>query len=947
MKTQVKLFVILFITICITSSSNAQFTEVFVGGLTGVDMGSVAWGDYDNDGDLDILLTGHNTSSPVSKIYQNTGSGFTEVFTGSLIEVCRSSVAWGDYDNDGDLDILLTGTTYGSGPVSKIYQNTGTAFTEVFAGSLTGTYLSSATWGDYDNDGDLDILLTGTTYGSNRLAKVYQNTGSTGFIEVFAGNLTGVYYSSTAWGDYDIDGDLDILLTGYTGTGSSGISKIYQNTGDGFTEVYAGSLTGVCEGSVALGDYDNDGDLDILLTGQNGEPPPPPPLLNSTTQDVLLTEATDGNDRVSKIYQNTGSGFTEMFAGSLTGVYRSSVAWGDYDNDGDLDILLCGITPSGPVLKIYQNDGITFNTVPNAPTGLSDSVLGNTITLIWNKATDTETPQNGLTYNLRIGTEDNGINNLSPMADVSNGYRRVVCFGNTNHDTAWTIKNLSIGTYYWSVQAIDNAFAGSPFATEATFNIITALPTVTTTTATNVTVSSATVNGIANPNNSNTTVLFVYGKNPGNYTDSITAAQSPVTGTSATAVSADLSDLLPGQMYYYRVVASNVNGYVRGDEMGFSTIYNFLSLMAEGWNMLSVPLKVTDYRKTVIYLTGISNAFTYNGSYVISETLNNGVGYWVKFSGEQNVEIIGYPIEEDTIDVIFGWNMIGSITYPVYTGLIQKIPHDITTSMYFGYDGAYEIVDMIDAGKSYWVRTNKAGKLVLKKAGIFKKNTNISGSMKFLKQLNSLVISDSQGRMQTLYFGNIEKIDVQIQEYELPPLPPAYSFDARFASGRFLEIAVENKTKDIPILISTQSYPVTIKWKCSFNSQSALLIIGGEELIIEGEGKYEIRNSQSEIKLRFSPVTQSQLPKEFALDQNYPNPFNPSTIFRYQLPEISQVTLRIYNILGHQVKTVVDEIQEAGYKEVRFDAATLPSGLYFYRLTAGSFVENKKMLVIK
>ena len=82
----------------------------------------MAWGDYDNDGDLDILLTGDSGSGYIAKVYQNTGSGFSEVYSGSLTGVRYGSVAWGDYDDDGDLDILLTGNS-GSGYVSHIYRN--------------------------------------------------------------------------------------------------------------------------------------------------------------------------------------------------------------------------------------------------------------------------------------------------------------------------------------------------------------------------------------------------------------------------------------------------------------------------------------------------------------------------------------------------------------------------------------------------------------------------------------------------------------------------------------------------------------------------------------------------------------------------------------------------------------------------------------------------------
>ena len=109
---------------------------------------------------MDILLTGLDTSSnPVSKIYRNNGDNtFTEQTSISLTGVDGGSVAWGDYDNDGDLDILLTGYS-NSGIVSKIYRNNGNnIFTEQTSISLTGCYGSSVAWGDYDNDGDLDIF---------------------------------------------------------------------------------------------------------------------------------------------------------------------------------------------------------------------------------------------------------------------------------------------------------------------------------------------------------------------------------------------------------------------------------------------------------------------------------------------------------------------------------------------------------------------------------------------------------------------------------------------------------------------------------------------------------------------------------------------------------------------------------------------------------------------
>ncbi|HEY5479755.1 MAG TPA: VCBS repeat-containing protein, partial [Gaiellaceae bacterium] len=235
--------------------------------LTGVRDSSVAWGDYDSDGDLDILLTGHDGTNPITKIYRNDAGVFTDIAAG-LTGVYDGSVAWGDYDSDGDLDILLTGHD-GTNPITKIYHNDDGVFTDI-AAVLSGVEWGSVAWGDYDSDGDLDILLAGYT-GTTRIAKIYRNDDSDGFTDIGAG-LTGVSYGSVAWGDYDSDGDLDILLAGWDGT-TPRVTKIYRNDGSsGFTSIDAG-LTRVYRGSVAWGDYDSDGDLDILLTGHDGTNP--------------------------------------------------------------------------------------------------------------------------------------------------------------------------------------------------------------------------------------------------------------------------------------------------------------------------------------------------------------------------------------------------------------------------------------------------------------------------------------------------------------------------------------------------------------------------------------------------------------------------------------------------------------------------------------------------
>ena len=89
------------------------------------------------------------------------------------------------------------------------------------------------------------------------------------------------------------------------------------------------------------------------------------------------------------------------------------------------------------------------------------------------------------------------------------------------------------------------------------------------------------------------------------------------------------------------------------------------------------------------------------------------------------------------------------------------------------------------------------------------------------------------------------------------------------------------------------------------------------------------------------------VPREYTLSQNFPNPFNPSTVIRYAIPVKSHVLLTVHNLLGQVVATVINQDQEAGFHEIRFDAANLSSGVYLYRLEAGKFVETRKLTLVK
>ena len=316
--------------------------------LPGVAFSSVACGDFNDDGKSDVLLTGADASfNGICQIWQNGSPGTFTKLNASFPGLSSSAVARGDFDNDGRLDLLLTGfagVDANNSPIylSQIWRNLGSGiFTNIQAG-LPGVNTGAVALGDYDNDGNLDVLLTGYS-STGAVAQVWRNLGNGRFTNINAG-LPGVFYSSVAWGDYDNDGLLDILLTGTSnGFGNTAVTQLWRNLGNGtFTKISI-NLPGVLMGAVAWGDFDRDGRLDLLLTG------------NTST------------GAVSQVWRNLGNGTFANLNVGLPGVHQSSVALADYDNDGALDIVLAGTsTQTNLICQVWRNTGSGVFTNLNA-----------------------------------------------------------------------------------------------------------------------------------------------------------------------------------------------------------------------------------------------------------------------------------------------------------------------------------------------------------------------------------------------------------------------------------------------------------------------------------------------------------------------------------------------------------------------------------------------------
>jgi hypothetical protein len=277
-----------------------------------------AWGDYDEDGDPDLYLSNAFTAN---KLFRNDGpGGFADVTVGPLGDAGNGrGVAWADYDNDGDLDLYLANFV----TANKLFRNDAGAFVDASSAPLDDTGGGNGVaWGDYDNDGDLDLYLA--NYGAAN--KLFRNDGAE-FVDATNGLPLGDpgQGHGVTWGDYDNDGDLDLYLSNF------GANKLLRNDGGGeFADVTASPLDDARAGTgVDWGDCDNDGDLDLYLANLSSN---------------------------NKLFRNDGGDlFIDIAVGGYLGDkgYGRGVAWGDYDNDGDLDLYFAN---EGQANKLLRND---------------------------------------------------------------------------------------------------------------------------------------------------------------------------------------------------------------------------------------------------------------------------------------------------------------------------------------------------------------------------------------------------------------------------------------------------------------------------------------------------------------------------------------------------------------------------------------------------------------
>jgi hypothetical protein len=323
-----------------------------------------AWADYDNDGHLDLIVTAGNHAiappeAPHTMLYRNEGDGTFSWVTDNDIyndfyyaSPGVHAPSWGDYDNDGLIDLFIAGHD----TRNRLFHNDGGgSFTRVTDHVLVNDVANNSegrAWTDYDADGDLDLFVSNVIVPPPSFSRsvLYRNDGDGVFTRITDSGLSGRFDNTVAscWADYDNDGFQDLFLANYPPTNS-----LYRNDGDGtFTRIAAGPIAQeriAAPGffsACAWADYDNDGFVDLYVTSY-----------------------VRGGFSSSFLYHNDGDGtFTKITEGSVATDptwFTISASWGDYDNDGFLDLFVqqgaFAVTPPTPANAqsnlLYHNDG--------------------------------------------------------------------------------------------------------------------------------------------------------------------------------------------------------------------------------------------------------------------------------------------------------------------------------------------------------------------------------------------------------------------------------------------------------------------------------------------------------------------------------------------------------------------------------------------------------------
>ncbi|MEF8866619.1 MAG: Ig-like domain-containing protein [Salinibacter sp.] len=377
--------------------------------------------------------------------------------------------------------------------------------------------------------------------------------------------------------------------------------------------------------------------------------------------------------------------------------------------------------------------------------------------------------------------------------------------------------------------------------------------------------------------------------------------------------------------------------------------------LEEGWNLVSLPYQPEDPTFGAV-LPSCTSGFLYDpglGNQPIEEgdSLSVGDGLWANCaSGTEPVT--GTDADSQAVGVTAGWNIIGPFSDSVDVGTISADPSGIVQSAFYGFGPSegYAAASTLVPGEGYWINVSEPGTLVLGGGG--------GGSSLTLgarlqdagddETTVSLHVTDRQGREATLFLRR-DRPNAKKKREPLPPIPPGGTFDVRFANGRALAtVAPGGRSASFrDVKLQGVAYPLTLRLRGG-SAGGAVRVKHARDAdaaattLTPNAPSTTLQEEEGQLQVGLRAV-----PERFALQHSAPNPASRSATIAFSVPEQTRVTISVFDLLGRKVTTLTDGRREPGRHNARLNVQALPSGTYFYRMSADGFSQTRRLRVVR
>lgn len=868
-------------------------------------------------------------------------------------------LTWGDYDADGDLDLFVAR--------QGLYRNDSGVFVDVSGTVLLDPIAANAFGGafaDYDNDGDLDLYI-----GSNSPSNLFRNNGDNTMSDVAASaGVNTTQAEAVSWGDYDNDGDVDLYVGRTTGD-----NVLYRNNGDGsFTDVTAGAgvaSSGTQTRASAWGDYDGDGDLDLFVVNSiNGTPREDALYRNNgdgtfteVAGDLGMDNAGDGvgaawgdynNDGHldlylsarggQTLYRNNGDGTFSNVTVTAGTVERSAFPqWIDYDRDGDLDLSLA----RGGAHILYRNNGDETFTNVAGDLGIDDA--GESIGALWADV------DNDGDLDLYISNGGNGNSRLFRNDEVnSNNWLKIQALGRRSNRSAigTRIELITDGqSQFRTINGGQNSqpalpvffgLGGASTVDEVRVN----WPSGATQSVTNVSINQQLV--IAEPLDATLHIDDAFSRPGGSVVAGVRiTADGPFAGVQFTVQPQD--DGNPTDFVRLDGIINELEtlGFTASigpvDSDGKATILVF-SLsgaridLPDSRLILNLAFDIDDTtppgKRIDVVVTDVTVSDPDN------QPGDTAVQPGALVMGSRGDTAGGDSGDGDGIVSILDLvklikYIIGVLPDPVGFHLFTA---DVNGDQVLNVQDVVGIVNLIVSPPQVKVSAAGPSRPVVVGLGEIQDRsgqTVIPIEMKTDDEVAAIqmMLTFSPGTMQLGVPSKTGYSDGMIIEHHI-------------SGGVMRLVAYSADGKGIQAGAGTLFY-IPVTWLEKGVSESFLSI---SEIVAA-----DVRAQAFTVSIDSDIVKMTSAPASFSLGRNHPNPFNPATTILYDVPHQAQVTLSVYNLLGQEVIRLVDAVVSPGRHEVVWHGVngrgqSVASGIYLYRLsTDDGFNDTRRMLLLK